>query len=146
MCHALSVGSPTCLLSWTGLQEIFKLAQAWPCDYFFACASLEGCLSGWVAASRRAACVRRARDVASSNGCSRFHNVLLLWGGNSNVTSCGMATCRPLRHNPCPNSAFDIAWLNYIRTTMHDCHDCRRVARVAKRSRALKEHQYHYSH
>jgi hypothetical protein len=94
----------------------------------------------------KGACVRRTRDVASSNGCSREHNVLFLWGGNSNVTSCGMATCRPLRLNPCPNSAFDIAWLNYIRTTMHHSHDCRPVARVAKRSRALQGHQYHHSH
>ena len=141
MCHALSVGSArVCCLGWDVKKSSSWLKPGRAISFSLVHPS-RAARSGWVAASRRAACVRQARDVASSNDCSRFHNVLLLWGGNSNVTSCGMATCRPLRHNPCPNSAFDIAWLNYIRTTMHYTHDCRPIARVVKRSRVSKEHQ-----
>ena len=146
MCHALSVGAArVCCLGWD-----VKISSSWlkpgrAISFSLVHPSRAVCRVG-LQLLRACMCETTKRRCVVQWLALNPKRAMDLWGGNSNVTSCGMATCRPLRHDPCPNSAFDIAWLNYIRTTMHDCHDCRRVARVAKRSRALKEHQYHHSH
>lgn len=142
ICHAASAGPPRayCLEGTSRLiRSALRLAmQSW--HLLFACRSIEDCC---VTASGGAC----ETTLVLSNGDGKIHNVLELWGCNSNVTSCGMAARRPLRHTHVQTQAFAIAGRTiYGRTCRRPCLRvgctcCRltwRVVRASIPSRALR--------